>query len=81
MVYGKLRAMKTTIYIPDEEMAALDALARRESRPKAALIREAIAQYVAKCRRPSPQAVGIFEDSEVDSTNLDDWLSANWRPE
>ena len=74
-------AMKTTINLPDEEVAALDALARRESRPKAALIREAIDLYIADRPRPMPKAVGIFEDRDVDSTNIDEWLGANWRPE
>jgi predicted transcriptional regulator len=73
--------MKTTIYIPDDQMAALDAMAKREARPKAQLIREAIELYVTENAQPMPDAIGIFEDLEVDSTNVDDWLRANWRPE
>jgi hypothetical protein len=73
--------IKTTIHVPEEEMAALEARARREARPKAALIREAIARYVAEDCRPRPKAVGIFSDIEVTSSNLDEWLRANWRPE
>lgn len=73
--------IKTTLHIPEVEMAALEAIARREDRPKAAVIREAIARYVAEVSPPKPEAVGIFEDHEVDSTNIDDWLRENWRPE
>ena len=73
--------IKTTIHIPEEEMAALGARAKREGRPKAALIREAITRYVAEDCRPRPKAVGIFSDTEVTSSNLDEWLRVNWRPE
>jgi hypothetical protein len=73
--------IKTTIHIPPEEMAALEALAKREDRSKASIIREAIGRYVTESCPPLPEAVGIFEDTEVDSTNLDDWLRENWHPE
>ena len=72
--------IKTTIHIPEEEMAALEAIARREDHPKAAVIREAIGRYVTENSRPRPEAVGIFDDTEVDSTNLDEWLRENWNP-
>lgn len=70
--------VRTAIDIPDGEMAALEAKAERESRPKDELIREAITRYVAEDCRPLPEAVGIFEDTEVTSSNLDEWLRANW---
>ena len=73
--------MKTTIYIPDDQMAALDAMAKREARPKAQLIREAIELYVVDNAQPMPEAVGIFDDVDVDSSNVDEWLRDNWRPE
>lgn len=70
--------LKTTIYITAEEMAALDATARREDRSKAAVIRDAIGKYVVEPNQLMPEAVGIFEDTEVDSTNIDEWLAENW---
>lgn len=72
--------IKTTVHIPAEEIAALEALAKHEARSKAALIREAIGRYVTESCYQLPEAVGIFEDIEVDSRNLDDWLRANGRP-
>jgi hypothetical protein len=73
--------VRTAIDIPEEKMAALEAIAEREARPRDELILEAIGRYVTEQSRPVPEAVGIFEDTEVDSTNLEEWLRANWRPE
>jgi hypothetical protein len=70
--------VRTAIDIPEEEMAALEAKAERESRPKDDLIREAITRYVSEDCRPKPQAVGIVGDTEVTSTNYRDWLRENW---
>ena len=72
---------KTTIYLSDEQMSALEAIFRKQGTPKAQLIREAIEQYVVDQSDPLPGAVGIFADDKVNSTNLDEWLTANWRPE
>lgn len=79
---GKAYLMnKTTIYLSDDQMSALDAVSRKQGTPKAQLIREAIEQYVVDQSDNLPGAAGIFADDEVNSTNLDDWLTANWRPE
>ena len=69
---------RTMVDIPEEEMAALEARAERDSRSKDELIREAITRYVSEDCRPRPEAAGIFKDSEVTSTNYRDWLRDNW---
>jgi predicted transcriptional regulator len=71
---------KTTIYITDEVMALLDAKARKERRPKAGLIREALAQYLA-CDEPKlPAWIGMIKDDDgsLTSENVDEWLRENW---
>ena len=75
--------IKTTIYIPEEEMAALDSLAKSESRPKSQLIREALSQYVAERGRNLPSWIGMIDndDSTLTARNAQKWLKANWRPE
>jgi hypothetical protein len=39
---------KTTLYLPEAEYARLKALARREGRAAAELVREAVAEYTAR---------------------------------
>jgi len=54
--YASIRHMKrTTIFIEPQLERELQALARRSGKPMAAIVREAVAQYVAadKQRRPS----------------------------
>lgn len=72
---------KTTVYLTDDQAASFDTFAKQDARPKAELIRDALDAYAANRVRRLPQAVGIFDDLGVDSTNVDDWLRANWRPE
>jgi hypothetical protein len=40
--------LKTTLYLPEADYARLKALARREGRPAADLVREAVAEYARK---------------------------------
>ena len=74
---------KTTIYIPEEEMALLDARARKEKRPKAGLIREALALYLANEDQKLPAWIGMIDEpnSDLKAANAEDWLEANWKPE
>jgi predicted transcriptional regulator len=39
---------KTTLYLPEADYARLKALARRDGRPAAELVREAVAEYTAR---------------------------------
>ena len=75
--------IKTTVYIPEDEMAALDSLAKSESRPKAQLIREALSQYVAERGPKLPSFIGMIDndDGTLTSRNSREWLKANWHPE
>ncbi len=72
---------KTTVYLTDDLTAAYEAFAKQDARPKAEVIREALDTYAANRVRRLPEAVGIFDDDEVNSTNVDDWLRAHWHPE
>lgn len=58
---------------------ALDAFAKQDDRPKSEIMREAFDAYIASRDRCLPETMGPFEDLEVDSTNFDDRLRANWR--
>jgi predicted transcriptional regulator len=45
---------RTTLFIDPQLERELQALARRDGRPMAALVREAVAQYVAAARTAAP---------------------------
>jgi hypothetical protein len=73
---------KTTIYLPDSLQIALDNLAHRTNRSKADLIREAVTTFVERQERPWPKSIGMIDyDDEVNSTNVDEWLRENWKPD
>ena len=72
---------KTTLYLPSELHLVIKAIARRTGRPRAALIREALREYVDRQQAPPLLSLGIIEDAGVHSDEIDDWLKANWRPD
>jgi hypothetical protein len=75
--------IKSTIYFEPNQIAALEALAKQEGRPKAEIIRDAVDLYVSKSGRKLPSWIGIIKDDDgtLTSDNVDEWLQANWRPE
>jgi len=50
---------RTTIFIEPQLERELQALARRRGRPMAAIVREAVAQYVAADRERRPSRLGF----------------------
>ena len=74
---------KTTIYLTDELVAGLDAISKKNSRPKAGLIREALAEYIIDEGPALPSWIGMIEndDGSLRSDNVDEWLKENWHPE
>jgi predicted transcriptional regulator len=79
MVYGSFME-KTTLYLHGDVHRALQELARREKRPQAQLIREALAVYIASKTAPWPQSIGMGEDGGLAGGEVKDWLRANWQP-
>ncbi len=58
---------KTTVYLGGAEYRRLKQLARREKRPAAELVREAVAEYVRRrARRLRPRSVGAFRSGMKD---------------
>ena len=72
--------VETRIHIPERQLAELEAAEKREDRPRDEIVQDALDRYFAEHRR-LPQSIGIFEDHEVDSTNVKDLLRKNWHPE
>lgn len=66
-IYGILGGMvKTTVYLEQETVLALDEMARREGRPKAELIREALRAYTRRRKRPDVVGIGAFQSGRSD---------------
>jgi predicted transcriptional regulator len=71
---------RTTFFLPDDLERTLEETARREGRPQAELVREALSAYLHTRRGPRPRSVGIAKSSDrsVDSENVKEWLHAEW---
>lgn len=75
---------KTTVYLTQDQISGISAMARRKGRPKAQLIREAVAAYIVDdVDFEWPRSIGMVtdDDGELTSENVDEWLKANWHPE
>ncbi len=70
---------KTTIYLPDEMQHSLAMLAKRQQRPQASIIREAIAEYLENQRPAKLRSIGAGSDSEVTGAGSEVWLRKQWR--
>jgi predicted transcriptional regulator len=72
---------KTTVYLSQEQIDELDALANRTGKPKARLIREAVAEYIVDQEPELPKWIGMIaaDDEEVTSENFEGWLIDNWK--
>jgi hypothetical protein len=58
---------KTTLYLPTADYARLKALAAREGRPAADLVREAVAEYTGRrARRRLPRSLGAGRSGRGD---------------
>jgi len=71
---------KTTLYIAGDVHRRLQELAKREKRPQAQLIREALAEYIAARSAPWPSSAGLGEDGEIRGSQVKDWLRSHWQP-
>lgn len=69
------RMVKTSIYLDPEVDKALGRRAAAEGKTKASLIREALAQAVARTPRPRPRAAGVFEGPGDLARNADSYLA------
>ncbi len=69
---------KTTLYLPESLQAELRALASRTGRPQAALIREALAEYVGRQEHPWPKSIGIVSDGRLAAKDAKAWVRGEW---
>jgi predicted transcriptional regulator len=69
-----------TVELPDELHRQITELARQSGRAETDLLHEAIAIYVQTHRAPVPKSDGAIEDVVLAARDVDEWLTANWRP-
>ena len=71
--------MRTLIDIPDTQIRALAALCERTSQPRAALVREAIADYLARHQRSdAADAFGLWGNADQGGLAYQEKVRAEW---
>lgn len=74
-----LSFMRTVIDVPEKLIESLDRVSDAEQRSRAALIREAIAEFLRKKSGPSAEAAfGLWKDRKIDGVRFQDDLRGEW---
>jgi predicted transcriptional regulator len=72
-------SMRTIIDLPDGQLRDLAALGARTHQPRAALIRAAVADYLARHRRTAEaDAFGLWDSDTPDGLEYQARLRAEW---
>ena len=58
--------IKTTVYFDEDLALTVRQIAQAEGRAQADLIRDAVAQYVARARRPRSTGIGAYHSGRTD---------------
>ena len=83
MVYGDW-VEKTTLYLTPELQRELAAVARREGRPQAAIVRDALERYLVAAPKGPPRSIGLVDDCPddgVEASNIKTWMRERWAAE
>jgi metal-responsive CopG/Arc/MetJ family transcriptional regulator len=71
--------MRTLVDLTDRQVAALDELSKREERSRAALIRQAIDDYLARRRsNQESDAFGLWGERKVDGLTYQKRVRSEW---
>jgi metal-responsive CopG/Arc/MetJ family transcriptional regulator len=71
--------MRTLVDVGESQVRELDELSKRQKRSRAALIREAIDDYLAKRRRQSEgEAFGLWGKRKVDGVAYQEKVRREW---
>ncbi len=71
--------MRTLIDLPDDQVSSLAEISARSNQSRAALIREAIAEYLANHRqRPPEDAFGLWGKNGADGLKYQKKARAEW---
>lgn len=79
ITYQRMAAVRTLVDLGDTQIQALDELSRREKRSRAALIRQAIDDYLARRHRQDEgEAFGLWGQRKVDGLNYQEKVRREW---
>ena len=71
--------MRTLIDLPDAQIQALAALCERVRQPRAAVIREAVAEYLERrTSKPAEAAYGLWGTETMDGLDYQAKARAEW---
>ena len=71
--------MRTLIDLPDTQIQALAALCERVKQPRAAVIREAVAEYLERhIQKPAETAFGLWGAETIDGLAYQEKVRAEW---
>jgi predicted transcriptional regulator len=71
--------MRTLIDLPDSQVQALATLCERAKLPRAAIIREAIAEYLGRhAPKPADTAFALWETEPLDGLAYQEKARAEW---
>jgi hypothetical protein len=71
--------MRTLIDLPDPQIRALAALCDKVNKSRASIVREAIAEYLAKYQRgPGEEAFGLWTADAPDGVDFQRDARAEW---
>jgi predicted transcriptional regulator len=75
----RAKAMRTLVDLGDTQLQALDELSKKEKRSRAALIRRAIDDYLAKQRdKQEGDAFGLWGQRKVDGLAYQEKVRGEW---
>ena len=63
---------RTTIFVPEALERDLQLYAKRDGRPAAAVVRDAIAEFIGKRRAALPSFAGAFDSGHTDTAERHD---------
>jgi hypothetical protein len=69
---------KTTLYLPVELQRSLAVTAKREGRPQAEIVRDALTLYFSRTAPLRLHSIGTGSDDQVTGATSEDWLRRNW---
>lgn len=70
--------MKTLVDIPDRHIEDLAAICEAKQLPRAEVIRQAIAEYIAHNKPAAAEAFGIWKHKKIDGLAYQKKLRAEW---
>lgn len=71
--------MRILVDMPDKQVRELARLSAATKRPRAALIRDAVASYIARLKQTNADdAFGLWGDREIDGLEYQQKLRSEW---